>query len=126
MFLLSNFKSVILHVLFYCVYGFYFNYIGFVPETNHKFVTFCYTGHNKLEATMAEELTLRAKDHSTTLLTSLAGLRDCKALVDVTMTCEGEIISAHKTVLAACSSYFKQLFEVRCLLVCFFLMCSEL
>ena len=73
-----------------------------------------------------EQLSLKAKDHSTALVTSLAALRDCKALVDVTMTCEGEIISAHKTVLAACSSYFKQLFEVRCLLVCFFLMCSEL
>jgi hypothetical protein len=40
-------------------------------------------------------------------------LRGDKDLVDVTLSCEGRKIPAHKMLLSACSSYFKGLFKVR-------------
>ena len=40
-------------------------------------------------------------------------LRNEENLVDVTLSCEGYKIKAHKMLLSACSSYFKDLFKVR-------------
>lgn len=39
-------------------------------------------------------------------------LRSEENLVDVTLSCEGYKIKAHKMLLSACSSYFKDLFKV--------------
>jgi hypothetical protein len=33
--------------------------------------------------------------------------------VDVTVSCEGKVIKAHKVILSACSDYFRDVFRVR-------------
>jgi hypothetical protein len=58
------------------------------------------------------ELLLRRED--TGLGSGLHIMLKCRELVDVTLVCEGEILQAHKTVLAACSPHFKRVFMVRC------------
>jgi hypothetical protein len=39
-------------------------------------------------------------------------LRSDEDLVDVTLSCEGKRIRAHKMLLSACSTYFRDLFKV--------------
>lgn len=39
-------------------------------------------------------------------------LRSDEDLVDVTMCCEGGKLKAHKVLLSACSSYFRDIFKV--------------
>lgn len=39
-------------------------------------------------------------------------LRSGEDFVDVTLSCEGKKIKAHKMLLSACSSYFKEIFKV--------------
>lgn len=39
-------------------------------------------------------------------------LRSDEELVDVTLSCEGKRIRAHKMLLSACSTYFRDLFKV--------------
>jgi len=40
-------------------------------------------------------------------------LRSDEELVDVTLSCEGKRIRAHKMLLSACSTYFRDLFKVK-------------
>jgi len=44
--------------------------------------------------------------------TRFKGMQASSNLVDVTLSCEGRKIAAHKMVLSACSSYFANIFEV--------------
>ncbi|KAK2718014.1 zinc finger protein 628-like [Artemia franciscana] len=53
---------------------------------------------------------LRWKDHSQHLLDVFGQLYQDEALVDVTLAVEGRSIRAHKMVLSACSSFFRDLF----------------
>ncbi|KAK6038742.1 BTB/POZ domain protein, partial [Cooperia oncophora] len=50
------------------------------------------------------------RDHGSQLLTRLAQLRIDSQLCDVTLVAEGTRIKANRTLLAACSDYFKAMF----------------
>ena len=45
-------------------------------------------------------------------MTELVSLRADEDLVDVTLSCEGRLLKAHKVILSACSSYFRNVFKV--------------
>lgn len=47
------------------------------------------------------------------MVTELDSLRTSEDLVDVTLSCDGQLFKAHKVVLSMCSSYFRNVFKVR-------------
>ena len=57
-----------------------------------------------------QKLCLKWNNHTTNLLTVLGGFQQADILVDVTISCEGHNIKAHKMVLSACSPYFQSIF----------------
>lgn len=56
---------------------------------------------------------LRWNNFQTNITSQFETLRQDEDFVDVTLTCEGKSVKAHKVVLSACSPYFKELFKVR-------------
>lgn len=59
-----------------------------------------------------QQFCLRWNNFPNNFASQFDALRHDEAFVDVTLTCEGRRIEAHKLVLSACSPYFKQLFKV--------------
>lgn len=57
-----------------------------------------------------QQYCLRWNNHRSNLLLVFEHLFQTEAFTDVTLACDGESIKCHKMVLAACSSYFQQLF----------------
>jgi BTB/POZ domain len=55
---------------------------------------------------------LKHDAHWHAMSTRFKGMQASSNLVDVTLSCEGRKIAAHKMVLSACSSYFANIFEV--------------
>jgi hypothetical protein len=53
-------------------------------------------------------------------------LRSDEELVDVTLSCEGKRIRAHKMLLSACSTYFRDLFKVKIFLFNLLLVSSDI
>uniref|UniRef100_A0A182JSM2 BTB domain-containing protein n=1 Tax=Anopheles christyi TaxID=43041 RepID=A0A182JSM2_9DIPT len=58
-----------------------------------------------------QSFSLRWNDYSSHIARAFESLRYEEDLVDVTLYCEGRRIRAHKMVLSACSSYFKDIFK---------------
>lgn len=58
-----------------------------------------------------EQFSLKWNNHTSHLLGVFHSLLQSESLVDVTLSCDGQTIRAHKLVLSACSPYFKTLFE---------------
>jgi hypothetical protein len=56
---------------------------------------------------------LKWNNYSASLSEAIQILRIDYDLVDVTLSCEGKKIPAHKVLLSACSNYFKDVFKVR-------------
>lgn len=48
----------------------------------------------------------------TNILSAFESLQTTEDLADVTLTCEGINIKAHKFILSACSPYFRTIFKV--------------
>ncbi|OXA52583.1 uncharacterized protein LOC110850857 isoform X2 [Folsomia candida] len=57
-----------------------------------------------------QQYCLRWNNHRSNLLLVFEHLFQTEAFTDVTLACDGSSIKCHKMVLAACSSYFQQLF----------------
>lgn len=55
---------------------------------------------------------LRWNNFQTNITSQFETLRQEEDFVDVTLTCDGKSVKAHKVVLSACSPYFKELFKV--------------
>ncbi len=55
---------------------------------------------------------LKWNNYLSHIMDAFEHLRSEENLVDVTLSCEGYKIKAHKMLLSACSSYFKDLFKV--------------
>ena len=55
---------------------------------------------------------LRWNNFTSNIATSFEQLRDQEDFVDVTLSCEGNTVKAHKVVLSACSPYFRSLLKV--------------
>lgn len=62
---------------------------------------------------MAEALCLKWTDFHSSIVTALESLKCSEDLVDVTLTCEGQNMKAHRVILSACSPYFRGVFKVR-------------
>lgn len=58
-----------------------------------------------------EQFSLRWNNYLSHITFALDSLRTQEDLVDVTLSCEGKKIRAHKVLLSACSSYFRDIFK---------------
>jgi len=56
-----------------------------------------------------EQFCLRWNDFQTCIKSTFQGLREEKEFMDVTISCDGEQVTAHKVILSACSVTFRQL-----------------
>ncbi|KAJ1521293.1 hypothetical protein ONE63_002971 [Megalurothrips usitatus] len=59
----------------------------------------------------SQQFSLRWNNYLRHITSAFESLRTDLDLVDVTLSCEGKKIKAHKMLLSACSSYFKDLFK---------------
>ncbi|XP_065335890.1 protein tramtrack, beta isoform-like isoform X2 [Cloeon dipterum] len=59
----------------------------------------------------SQQYSLRWNNYVRHMTSAFESLRSDKDLIDVTLSCEGKKIPAHKMLLSACSSYFKDLFK---------------
>jgi hypothetical protein len=62
---------------------------------------------------VGEHYCLKWNNYQTNMVSALEGLKLEEDFVDVTLSCEGKTIKAHKVILSACSQYFKQVLKVR-------------
>lgn len=58
------------------------------------------------------QFNLRWNNHSFNIVQVFLEQLSSESLVDVTLSCQGQFIKAHKMVLSACSSYFQDLFNL--------------
>lgn len=59
-----------------------------------------------------QQFSLRWNNYVQHITCAFDSLRSDEDLVDVTLSCEGKKILAHKMLLSACSTYFKNVFKV--------------
>ncbi|KAK7604417.1 hypothetical protein V9T40_005603 [Parthenolecanium corni] len=59
----------------------------------------------------ADHFCLRWNNYQSNMVSELDSLRSDEDLVDVTLSCEGHLLKAHKVILSACSSYFRNVFK---------------
>lgn len=60
----------------------------------------------------SQQFSLRWNNYLKHITCAFDTLRTDEDLVDVTLSCEGKRIRAHKMLLSACSTYFRDLFKV--------------
>ena len=61
----------------------------------------------------SDQFCLKWNNFQTNIVCALGSLKLEEDFVDVTLSCEGRSIKAHKVILSACSSYFRTVFRVR-------------
>lgn len=61
----------------------------------------------------SEQFFLKWNNFENNLTSGFADLLQQEAMVDVTLAAEGRIIQAHKVILSICSSYFRNMFQVK-------------
>ena len=59
-----------------------------------------------------QQFSLKWNNYSQHIVNAFEDLRGVDDLTDVTLSCEGKRIKAHKVLLSACSVYFKETFRV--------------
>lgn len=59
-----------------------------------------------------QQFSLRWNNYVNHITQMFDTLREDENLVDVTLCCEGKKLRAHKMLLSACSSYFREIFQV--------------
>jgi len=64
----------------------------------------------------SQQFSLRWNNYLKHITCAFDTLRTDEDLVDVTLSCEGKRIRAHKMLLSACSTYFRDLFKVNTIL----------
>ena len=61
----------------------------------------------------AKQFSLKWNNYSQHIVSAFEDLRGDDDLTDVTLSCDGKRIKAHKILLSACSVFFKETFRVR-------------
>ena len=61
----------------------------------------------------SEHYCLKWNNFQNNIVAALGNLKLYEDFVDVTLSCEGKSIKAHKVILSACSEYFRDVFRVR-------------
>ena len=59
-----------------------------------------------------EHFCLKWNNYQTNIVSALGNLKLDGDFVDVTLSCDGRKIEAHKVILSACSDYFRDVFRV--------------
>ncbi|KAJ8953798.1 hypothetical protein NQ318_006645 [Aromia moschata] len=59
-----------------------------------------------------EHYNLRWNNYTSNLIQIFSEHQHHETLVDVTLTCEGQFIKAHKLILSACSAFFEDMFKI--------------
>ena len=59
-----------------------------------------------------EHFCLKWNNFQKNIVAALGNLKLDEDFVDVTLSCEGKTIKAHKVILSACSDYFRNIFRV--------------
>ena len=59
-----------------------------------------------------EHYCLKWNNYQTNIVSALSNLKLDGDFVDVSLSCEGRTIKAHKVILSACSDYFRDVFKV--------------
>jgi len=59
----------------------------------------------------SDQFCLKWNNYQANIVCALGNLKLDEDFVDVTLSCEGRTIKAHKVILSACSSYFKNVFK---------------
>lgn len=60
----------------------------------------------------AKQFCLKWNNFHSNILNAFESLQSSEDLTDVTLTCEGISVKAHKFILSACSPYFRTVFKV--------------
>lgn len=60
----------------------------------------------------ADHFCLKWNNFQSSIITAFESLQTTEDLADVTLTCEGLNVKAHKIILSAFSSYFRTVFKV--------------
>lgn len=63
-------------------------------------------------AAPTQQFSLKWNNYSHHIVNALEELRVDDELTDVTLSCDGRRIKAHKVLLSACSVFFKETFKV--------------
>merc|ERR1712192_36750 len=66
-------------------------------------------GVTKSSTMNSEKFCLRWNDFETNISDAFRELREAKDFFDVTLVCENEQVQAHKVILSACSSFFRNM-----------------
>ncbi|CAB3379589.1 Hypothetical predicted protein [Cloeon dipterum] len=88
-----------------------------IEDDQHKIPCLCGAPNSRKSlytiSTMAEGqlYSLKWNNYVDHIRTTFASLRVDRDLIDVTLSCEGKKITAHKMLLSACSPYFKSIFK---------------
>lgn len=99
--------SIIKHIfIFYLIFFFKILLIIFF-----YFTIFQKLKKKKKMTSSTEQFSLRWNNYLSHITFALDSLRTQEDLVDVTLSCEGKKIRAHKVLLSACSSYFRDIFK---------------
>ena len=61
----------------------------------------------------SDKFCLRWNDFEANISKAFQELKEDKDFFDVTLACDDDQLLAHKVILSACSSYFKNVFKVR-------------
>ena len=64
-----------------------------------------------------EHFCLKWNNFQNNIVAALGNLKLDEDFVDVTLSCEGQSIKAHKVILSACSDYFRDVFRVRMIIL---------
>lgn len=59
-----------------------------------------------------DQFCLKWNNFQSSIITAFESLQNTEDLADVTLTCEGINVKAHKIILSACSPYFRTVFKV--------------
>lgn len=59
-----------------------------------------------------DQFCLKWNNFQSSIIHAFESLQTTQDLADVTLTCEGINIKAHKIILSACSPYFRTVFKV--------------
>ena len=60
----------------------------------------------------SDQFCLKWNNYQANIVRALCNLKFDEDFVDVTLACDGQNIKAHKVILSACSTYFKNIFKV--------------
>lgn len=60
----------------------------------------------------SKQFCLKWNNFQNNILNAFESLQNTEDLTDVTLTCEGINVKAHKFILSACSPYFRTVFKV--------------